>query len=108
MITLHHNQRNINAEVELMYYDAVNEYYNKFLNSKTLRNRSNVEVIETENYYLLRSNTNIIACIEKASGNCYDAQYKIMTPTKENEVYLRWFTQDFGSTQRKHIWRYII
>lgn len=105
---MHHNQHNINSEVELMYYDSVNEYYTKLISRNPLRNRSNAEVIETENYYILRSNTNLIACIEKASGNCYDAQYKIMLPTKENEVYLRWFTQDFGGSQRKHIWRYII
>ena len=105
---LHHNQHNINSEVELMYYDAVNEHYTKFVDVKPLRNRSNVEVIQTENYYILRSNTNFIACIEKESGNCYDAQSKIMNPTKENESYLRWFSQDYGSTNRRHIWRYMI
>lgn len=105
---MHHNQHNINSEVELMYYDAINEYYNKFIDSKPLRNRANVYVIETENYYLLRSYTNVIACIEKVSGNCYDAQAKTIIPTKENEVYLRWFTEDYGSAQRKHIWRYIV
>ena len=105
---MHHNQHNINAEVELMYYDSVNEYYNKFICSKSLRNRVNVDVIETENYYVLRANTNLIACIEKSSGNCYDAQYKNMIPTKENEAYLRWFQQDYGSPNRRRIWRYMI
>lgn len=105
---MHHNQHNINSEVELMYNDAINEYYNKLIGRKQLRNRSNVDVIETENYFVLRANTKLIACIEKQSGNCFDAQYIVMTPTDENEVYLRWFTEDYGSTRRKHIWRYIV
>ena len=106
-------QKAINAEVELYFNDAVKEYNAP---DKTYRDAiplryCNAEVIETENYYILRSYNTKIACIDKRTDILYDALRREYGYTATSAQHIAKFEQDYCSGKwtcaDKFTWRYI-
>ena len=101
---LKHEQEKVNAAV-VAAIDKMNEdlqksidaFYTSYDNPyKTRRLRScNAAVIETENYYILRSYNTLVAAIDKTSDTLYDFLRYVYGFTSTSAQHIRKFEQDY-------------
>ena len=56
---------------------------------------SSAHVLETENYYLLRSYNTIVAVIDKSTSTCYDALRHVYGYTKTSAQHISKFVHDY-------------
>lgn len=94
------DQIDMNEDVMHFFNMAVKEYQNARIygnfTTKQLRYCS-AEVIETDNFYLLRSYHTLIACICKSNDTCYDALRHEYGYTPTSAGHIAKFRHDYGA-----------
>ena len=95
-------QLEINELVEKEFDKALDEYMNGVCYHDGIKLRScQAEVIETVNYYILRSYRTKIACIDKRDGTLYDALRMVYGYTATSSQHVAKFWHDYGGTATK-------
>ena len=94
-------QREINEECRA-YYDAAMAERGE-MPWKRLRSCS-AEVLETSNFFILRSYNTVVAVIEKSTGNCYDVLRMVYGYTATSAQHITKFSNDYGNGKR-YKWR---
>lgn len=77
--------------------DDLKEYYPCYC-WKKLRS-CQAEVLETKNYYVLRSYNTIVACIRKDNSQAYDFLRLVYGYTATSAQHIRKFIHDYGDTR---------
>ena len=90
-------QKLINERCMVAYDNAIEEMENEgIIDVKRLRSCSAV-VIETDNYYILRSYSTIIAVIDKTFDTLYDVLRVVYGYTNTSRQHIAKFDKDYGS-----------
>ena len=106
------SQREINEACRAYYDAAIYERGqlpwvpdNKPSPWKRLRSCS-AEVLETHNFFILRSYNTVVAVIDKLTGNTYDVLRVVYGYTATSAQHIAKFTNDYGNGKR-YTWREI-
>ena len=88
-------QIKINNECESFYDAAVTEYQEQGASNIERLRYCSAEVIETENYYLLRSYSTIVAIIPKLEAKLYDCLRQVYGYTATSAQHISKFRADY-------------
>jgi len=89
-----------NAICKNVFATAMNEFDNSSkMNLGKLRNCT-AEVLETENYFFLRSYNTIIAVMYKWTGECFDVLRMVYGYTATSAQHIAKFARDYHETNR--------
>ena len=104
------NQREINEACRAHYDAAMTECgempwvpVNKPSPWKRLRSCS-AHVLETPNFYILRSYNTVVAVVDKCTGNTWDVLRMVYGYTATSAQHIAKFTDDYGNGKR-YTWR---
>lgn len=90
-------QEKINSLCELAFENAINDMHGTtFETAKQLRS-CKAFVYETEDYYLLKSYSTIVAVINKGTDVCYDVLRMVYGYTTTSAQHIAKFRHDYGS-----------
>ena len=92
-------QEYINSICTDVYEKAMKEYENSYLNCGRLRSCS-AEVLETENYFLLRSYNTIVGVMNKRSRELIDVLRFVYGYTATSAQHIAKFGDDYYETKR--------
>lgn len=95
----------MNRIVDNVYDDLQNDMKHGTQYISRLRSCS-AEVWASDNYYILRSYSTIIACID-SDGNCYDFLRKVYGYTATSAQHIAKFQSDYGYRGKRFTWYYI-
>lgn len=100
-----HNQREINDACRA-YYDAA-MYERGQMPSAWKRLRTcNAAVLETPNFYILRSYNTVVAVVDKYTGSTWDVLRMVYGYTSTSVQHIAKFAADYGNGKR-YTWRNI-
>lgn len=93
------DQKYINSICTYVYAKAMKEYENSYLDCGRLRSCS-AEVLETENFFLLRSYNTIVGIMDKRSRELIDVLRFVYGYTCTSAQHLAKFGYDYHETKR--------
>ena len=100
------DQKYINSICAYAYKKAMAEYHtHNYMNCGRLRSCS-AEVLETENYFLLRSYNTIVAVMNKRSRETVDVLRMVYGYTATSAQHITKFAHDYYETKR-YTYRYV-
>ena len=98
-------QKLINAEAEAMYERATEEWYTTDDEIIERLRTCTAWVIETKNWYILRSYNTIIGCINKETKIGYDLLRYVYGFTSTSSQHMAKFLSDYGDRRKVYTWR---
>ena len=98
-----HNQREINDACRAYYDAAMYERGQMPLAWKRLRT-CNAAVLETPNFYILRSYNTVVAVVDKYTGSTWDVLRMLYGYTSTSAQHIAKFAADYGNGKR-YTWR---
>lgn len=90
-------QKEINSLCELAFENAMNEMHDEPFDVAIQLRSCKAYVYETNNYYVLRSYSSVVAVINKGTDVCYDVLRMVYGYTATSAQHIAKFRHDYGS-----------